>query len=43
VFLCYGAYTNLELLELYGFLLPANPHDKVGHAHPPLLMWGHFL
>lgn len=23
VFLCYGRHTNLELLELYGFLLPA--------------------
>lgn len=29
VFLCYGRYTNLELLELYGFLLPENAHDSV--------------
>lgn len=28
VFLCYGAHTNLDLLELYGFLLPSNPHDR---------------
>lgn len=27
VFLCYGRHTNLELLELYGFMLPDNPHD----------------
>lgn len=27
VFLCYGSHTNLELLELYGFLLDHNPHD----------------
>lgn len=29
VFLCYGTHTNLELLEHYGFVLPAtlNPHD----------------
>ena len=30
MFLCYGSYANLELLELYGFLLDHNPHDKVG-------------
>ena len=30
VYLCYGAHTNLELLELYGFVLDENPHDKVG-------------
>lgn len=29
VLLCYGTYTNLELLEHYGFLLPFNPNDKV--------------
>ena len=29
VFLCYGSYTNLELLEHYGFLLPGNPHDEI--------------
>lgn len=29
VFLCYGSYTNLELLEHYGFLLPHNPHEEV--------------
>lgn len=29
VFLCYGHYTNLELLALYGFVLPENPHDEV--------------
>lgn len=29
VLLCYGTYTNLELLEHYGFLLPYNPNDKV--------------
>eukprot|EP00775_Hariotina_reticulata_P013289 gene13289-biopygen15186 len=27
VFLCYGRHTNLDLLELYGFMLEANPHD----------------
>jgi hypothetical protein len=29
VLMCYGAYTSLELLELYGFQLPpgANPHE----------------
>lgn len=27
VFLCYGVYTNLELLEHYGFQLEDNPHD----------------
>lgn len=29
IFLCYGRYTNLELLEHYGFVLGAeqNPHD----------------
>ncbi|XP_031093726.1 protein SET DOMAIN GROUP 40 [Ipomoea triloba] len=29
VLLSYGTYTNLELLEHYGFLLPKNPNDKV--------------
>lgn len=29
VLLCYGQYTNLELLEHYGFLLPDNPNDTV--------------
>ncbi|XP_061347568.1 protein SET DOMAIN GROUP 40 [Gastrolobium bilobum] len=28
VLLCYGTYTNLELLEHYGFLLQENPNDK---------------
>ncbi|GLI63985.1 hypothetical protein VaNZ11_007094, partial [Volvox africanus] len=27
VMLCYGRYTNLELLEHYGFVLQYNPHD----------------
>ncbi|GIL45821.1 hypothetical protein Vafri_2966, partial [Volvox africanus] len=27
VMLCYGRYTNLELLEHYGFVLPYNPHN----------------
>lgn len=29
VFMCYGLYTNLELLEHYGFLLEDNPHETV--------------
>ncbi|XP_030953208.1 protein SET DOMAIN GROUP 40 [Quercus lobata] len=29
VLLCYGTYTNLELLEHYGFILNENPNDKV--------------
>ncbi|GAB2228832.1 hypothetical protein Droror1_Dr00022963 [Drosera rotundifolia] len=29
VLLSYGTYTNLELLEHYGFLLDKNPNDKV--------------
>lgn len=29
VLLCYGTYTNLELLEHYGFLLQKNPNDKI--------------
>ncbi|KAL1348587.1 hypothetical protein AAHE18_07G090500 [Arachis hypogaea] len=29
VLLCYGTYTNLELLEHYGFILQENPNDKV--------------
>lgn len=29
VLLSYGTYTNLELLEHYGFLLDENPNDKV--------------
>lgn len=28
VLLSYGTYTNLELLEHYGFILPENPNDK---------------
>ncbi|XP_042501592.1 protein SET DOMAIN GROUP 40 [Macadamia integrifolia] len=28
VLLSYGTYTNLELLEYYGFILNANPNDK---------------
>ena len=28
VFLCYGKYTNLELLEHYGFLFDRNDHDR---------------
>jgi histone-lysine N-methyltransferase SETD3 len=27
VFLCYGRHTQLELLELYGFMTAHNPHD----------------
>ncbi|PNH05183.1 Protein SET DOMAIN GROUP 40 [Tetrabaena socialis] len=27
IMLCYGRHTNLELLEHYGFVLEANPHD----------------
>ncbi|XP_056162896.1 protein SET DOMAIN GROUP 40-like, partial [Syzygium oleosum] len=29
ILLSYGTYTNLELLEHYGFLLDNNPNDKV--------------
>ncbi|XP_006657681.2 protein SET DOMAIN GROUP 40 [Oryza brachyantha] len=29
VLLAYGAYTNLELLEHYGFLLGENPNEKI--------------
>eukprot|EP00803_Ostreobium_quekettii_P008543 evm.model.scf_2881.1 EVM.evm.TU.scf_2881.1 scf_2881:1985-3226(+) len=29
VFMCYGAHTNLQLLEHYGFVLWDNPHDIV--------------
>lgn len=29
VFLCYGRYTDLDLLAHYGFLLPVNAHDEV--------------
>lgn len=29
VLLCYGTYTNFELLEHYGFLLQENPNDKI--------------
>ncbi|KAG2239298.1 hypothetical protein Bca52824_090158 [Brassica carinata] len=29
VLLCYGTYTNLELLEYYGFILEENSNDKV--------------
>jgi hypothetical protein len=29
VYLCYGHYNNLQLLELYGFMLEHNPHDEV--------------
>ncbi|CAN6464108.1 unnamed protein product [Victoria cruziana] len=34
VLLCYGTYSNLELLEHYGFLLRDNPNDKVLIQHP---------
>jgi histone-lysine N-methyltransferase SETD3 len=27
VFLCYGRHPNLDLLDIYGFLLHDNPHD----------------
>ena len=33
VFLCYGRYSNLELLEHYGFLFNRNAHDRV-HLAP---------
>jgi hypothetical protein len=36
VFLTYGRHTNLELLQLYGFLLPDNPHDTA--LLPPSLL-----
>jgi hypothetical protein len=36
VFLCYGTYTNLQLLEMYGFLLEHNPHDQI---HVALSLW----
>lgn len=39
VFLCYGRHTNLELLELYGFILPENPHDTA--LLPPNLLQQH--
>jgi hypothetical protein len=29
VFLCYGHYTSLVMLTVYGFLLTYNPHDEV--------------
>lgn len=29
VFMCYGAHTNLQLLEHYGFVLGDNPHDML--------------
>lgn len=37
VLLCYGRYSNLELLEHYGFVLEDNPHDfaSVPHQHFP--------
>lgn len=28
VFLCYGRHPNLDLLELYGFMLDDNPHEE---------------
>jgi len=28
VYLCYGRHSNLELLELYGFMLDENPHEE---------------
>ncbi|KAF5830023.1 hypothetical protein DUNSADRAFT_15167 [Dunaliella salina] len=28
VYLCYGRHSNLELLELYGFMLDDNPHEE---------------
>lgn len=39
MFLCYGRHTNLELLELYGFILPDNPHDTA--LLPPDLLQQH--
>jgi hypothetical protein len=39
VFLCYGAHTSLELLDLYGFAIPANPHDRA--YLPPALFQQH--
>lgn len=39
VFLCYGHHTNLELLQLYGFMLPDNPHDTA--SIPPSLLQQH--
>lgn len=29
VCLCYGDHSSLDLLQHYGFVLPANPHDRV--------------
>lgn len=34
VCICYGQYTNLELLEHYGFLLPHNPDDTLSLPLP---------
>ncbi|GJP55426.1 hypothetical protein CLOM_g14376 [Closterium sp. NIES-68] len=34
VVICYGVYSNLHLLQHYGFLLPANPDDCIP-IHPP--------
>lgn len=28
IFLCYGKYTNLELLQFYGFMMEQNEHDQ---------------
>lgn len=51
VLLSYGTYTNLELLEHYGFLLGKNPNDKVfiplgldifsSHSWPPDSLYIH--
>ncbi|CAI9265474.1 unnamed protein product [Lactuca saligna] len=35
VLLSYGTYTNLELLEHYGFILNSNPNDKAYIPLPP--------
>lgn len=42
VYLCYGAYTNLQLLTTFGFLLDANPHERamLPKAHLEAAMGG---
>ncbi|CAN1305964.1 Protein SET DOMAIN GROUP 40 [Linum perenne] len=37
VLLAYGTYTNLDLLEHYGFLLPQNPNDKAFIPLEPII------